>query len=803
MRWLSRYALIAACGLLAGSCSVTRHLPPDVYMLTSNTIETDKSVPVDERISAGEFDTYIRQEPARKFLGTNLPVWLYNQADPEKNNGWNNLLRKLGSEPVILDTMLTELSARNIKLYMNSRGFYESESDYRIRLKPRKQKASVTYSVRQGRPYRIASLSYDYEDKIIEREIVADSASTLIRPGDIFDLNALNDERKRIVDYLKDQGYYRFSIDNISYIADTTAGDHLVDLTMVVRKQLEGYDQEGNPIRENNAIYRLSAINVFPAYDATLAVADPDYLRTMDTTYYQGLNIITHGRPRIKPSTLRRAIPIYPDYLYSTVDRQRTSGNLQRLGYFTNASVVFSVPRSTGDDNYVTYIGDDTSGDAPLTAAEKPLVCNIYCTPALRQGYTLDFEATTSSAFYALRPKVSYLNRNLFRGAELLNISLSGGYEFNTSRDAANSYDIGLSASISFPRFFAPFRIDRANKLFNPQTRFEATTSLQRKAKYHRTVSGVNFGYSWSNGRHSSYALRPLNINVVDVNYIDRDFLCDIKNTYLRESYKSQYIAAISGSYIYNDADFRERGHTFTFRVNAETAGNITDGLAHWLSHPVTEQVNTDDCGQGSAAPRSETFYKLFGIRYSQYFRIDASVSGTIPLGFSTALACRFFAGIALPYGNSTSLPMDRMFYVGGGNSLRGWPVRALGPGASPKGQEDGFKDQLGNMRLEANAEFRFPIWNALHGAVFVDAGNVWFAGMPGAADDEVFRLGDFYKQLGINTGIGIRYDLDLVVIRLDWGIRLHDPSLPAGQRWIHDFRWANTALNFGIGYPF
>lgn len=796
-----KYIAAIAAGVLLSSCSVTRHLPPNAYILTRNKIETDKSTPREERISAGELDDYIRQTPSKKFLGTNLPVWLYNQADPGKDNGWNNLLRRLGSAPVILDTALTALSSRNIKLYMDKRGWYDSRSWYDIKYK-RSHKAVVTYSVKQGIPYRINSVNYDYQDKFLAQVLRQDTASSLVRKGEIFNLEVLNQERQRITRYLKDCGYYTFTVNNINYIADTLAGDHLVNLVMVIKKHLAGYDSEGEPIYENNAVYHLDDIYVYPDYNATKAATDPDYLRSMDTTYYQGLYILHQGKLKIRPRTLRRAIPIHAGYLYSAGDQQRTSGNLQRLDYFNNASVTFYEAPST-DGSYITYVGEGESGQ-PVETLEKPLDCDIYCTPAMRQGYTLDFEATTSSAFYALRPSISYLNRNLFRGAELLNISLTGGYEFNKDESAVkNSYEFGVSASITFPRFLAPFQIDRAGKLWRPITRLELSTNLQRKSKYHRTITGANLGYTWGNGRRSTYTVRPIDFNLVDVSFIDNAFLCSIENRYLRESYKSQYIAALSASYVFNEPKTR-KGNSLTLRVNAETAGNITDALAHWLSSPVTEQVNIDDCGgSGDTKPRYETFYKVFNIRYSQYFRIDASISNTVPLGFRTAIAYRFYGGIGVPYGNSSTLPMDRMFYVGGSNSMRGWPVRALGPGDSPQGRESGFKNQLGNLRLEANFEFRFPVWKALHGALFFDLGNVWLAGIPGAAPDEVFRFDTFYKELGFNTGLGLRYDLNLVVIRLDWGVRLHDPSLPAGHRWIKAFKWSNTSLNFGIGYPF
>lgn len=287
--------------------------------------------------------------------------------------------------------------------------------------------------------------------------------------------------------------------------------------------------------------------------------------------------------------------------------------------------MTFSEPEPE-DDNYITYIGEGGEGEAPVQTLERALDCDIFCTPAMRQGYTLDFEATTSSAFYALRPTVSYLNRNLFRGAELLNISLSGGYEFNTDETAAkNSYEVGLTASVTFPRFLAPFPIDRAGKLYRPLTRIEVSTNLQRKSKYHRTITGANIGYSWNNGRNTTYTVRPIDFNLVDVSFIDTDFLCSIQNSYLRESYKSQYIAAISGSYLFNNPN-TGKGNSITVRVNAETAGNLTDALAHWLSSPVSEQVNIDDCGTGDRPPH--------GTKHSTKYSASAtrSISAWMPV---------------------------------------------------------------------------------------------------------------------------------------------------------------------------
>jgi outer membrane protein assembly factor BamA len=212
--------------------------------------------------------------------------------------------------------------------------------------------------------------------------------------------------------------------------------------------------------------------------------------------------------------------------------------------------------------------------------------------------------------------------------------------------------------------------------------------------------------------------------------------------------------------------------------------------LSHLLSKPAPERDH----------------YNIFGIRYSQYFRTDLSFSRKEVLGAKTALAYRLYAGAGLAYGNSTEIPIDRLFYAGGSNSMRGWAARTLGPGSVTITEDQRiYPSQVGNMKIEANLEFRFPIWSMFNGALFFDAGNVFMIGQKGReyAEGSVFHFNDFYKNIGFNTGLGIRLDISFAVLRFDWGIRLYDPNQPMGERWIHNFRWKNTALNFGVGYPF
>ncbi len=781
-------SVAAGVMLLACSCSVTRYVPQGSYLLRENVVEADRNAPKQERIKVEEMEQYVRQTPNKRFLGTNLYLWVYNIAKPGRNTVLARMWRRIGQAPVLLDTTLTRRSAENIRTYMNSRGFFDARAWYEI--DTARRKARVVYRAEQGRPYYIGNIRHRFRDEFLRSVILEDSASTLLHTGDVFDINVLDRERLRITEYLKRRGYYNFSINNIGYVADSTVGDHRIDLTMEVRQYLSGYDERGNPQMENNRIYRLRNIYVNADYDPTIAATDSVYRHDLDTLEYRGLKIVYHQKPRVRKEILRRTINLYPNYLYNSDEVKRAYDNIMRLGYYRSANILFTEVRDTAARNLVTFIGDTGGdGEAALTTEEGYLDCTILCTPALRQSYKIELEASTTSNFYGLTATVGYQNRNLFRGVELFDVSVMGGYEFIRMKGRKSSFEVGGTTSISFPRFIAPFRIDRFNRLSNPRTKFELSVNSQRRPYYHRTLSGVTWGYSWGNGRHSSYTLRPVDVNLVKMSYIDEDFLSQQRNPYLRNSYTSQLIAGISGSYVYNSQMSRvdvDR-NSLALRINWETTGNLIGALTHLFSSPA----------------EGEDYYKLFGIRYSQYFRVDANLSNKIVLDPRNSLVYRLYAGVGHSYGNSTALPFDRLFYCGGSNSMRGWLARTLGPGNAPLPEDRSYPSQLGNLKLEANLEYRFPVWGVLNGALFFDAGNIWFLKGGDADPDGVFRFDRFWSQLGFNTGLGARFDFNFFVVRVDWGIKLHDPNQPSGQRWIHDFRFRNTALNFGVGYPF
>lgn len=794
LRFLS-YITFVATMLMLAACNVTRSLPEGEYLLSKVSFRDDKSTPRDERITVDrdDLESYVRQSPNKRILGIDFYVWVYEKANPNKDNWINNTMRKIGEEPVLLDSVLTDKSIQNLQTYLHTRGYCQSSVRCDVDTTRRKRRAELTYTLHQGEPTRINELSYDFRDASLRSIILADTAATLLHIGDIFDITRLDSERERIATDLNNRGYLDFTVNNISYEVDTIGHQTKADVKMIIKPTLVDYDGRGAQVWSDNAVYRIRNVNVFPTYDPMLRSTGGFKANAkIDTTYYYGLNIIRdlNTTPQLRDAVLRRTIPIYPNYIYAVDQINHTNKELMSLGFFRNAKIDFTaVPH---DDTYVSYVGNDGDDSEIHNTREEYIDCNIYCTPALKQSAKVEVEASSTSTFYGFSATLGYSNKNVFRGAEAFDIAARFGFEFMYARDVKkrSAQELGITAGLSFPRFLAPFHTSPGMKISQPRTRLELAFDYQNRPYYRRNIFTTRWAYSWQQGDRSSIVLRPVDINWIDVKEVDEQFLADIDNQYLRTSFESQLTAGLSASFIYNTqrSDFDQ--NVTIVRANLESAGNLIQGLEHLFSKPAA----------------GKDYYEILGVRYSQYVRAELSASHKIDLGHKMALAGRLFGGVGVTYGNSMgrSIPFDRMFYCGGANSMRGWVPRTLGPGNKPMVEDTSYPSQVGDVRLEANLEFRFPIWWIFHGALFLDAGNVWYLrDTEDSSPEEVFRFNNFYRQLGFNTGAGLRIDATFVILRFDLGIQLHNPGRPEGERWIHNFKWSNMALNFGVGYPF
>ncbi len=766
--------------VLVVSCGVTRNIPEGQYLLRRVNVESDLDSPIEERISASELEKYVRQTPNKRLFGFNFYLWIYSLANPEKDNWWNNIKRKIGEEPVYYDELLSQRSQQNLNIYMDSQGFYSSSASFDVDTLSRQKRANVIYRVKQGQPYRVKSLEYEFRDSLLRPLILADTVNSLIHTGDIFSVTLLERERDRITKSLRRVGYFDFTVNNIEFRADTLIGDHSVALQMIVKSALRGYDERGRAQYAPNIRYRIGDVSILPDFDPTVMITDEKFLSSIDTMSYRGLSIVhdKDSKPNVRPKVLRQMVPLTSGSIYDMNDVERAYQNLMSLGYFKSARIGFRVDttnRSNGVDSLLTSY--------------------ILCTPSLKQSFNIELEGTTTSTFYGLYTTFGYQNRNIFRGAEAWSVDFTVGYEHMKAPDAVKkrATEFGLSTSLTFPRFVLPLPFSLYEGVVKPQTEVELSINLQDRPYYNRTLSSASLGYAWRNRGYSSFLVKPISINVIDMKYIDDSYLEALKNDYLRNSFQTQFVGGLTLGYAYNSQSKNPNGSYSQLRVNAETAGNTIDAFERML--------NKDKSTSGD-------YYELFGIRYAQYFRADVNFSRSISLGSSnrSALVGRVYAGVGVAYGNSVAIPMDRLFYGGGSNSMRGWSPRTLGPGSVEEVADAVYPSQLGDLKFEVNAEYRFPIWGLFHGAIFADVGNVWYLkDSEGVYDPaSIFHSTEFYKQLGANTGVGLRVDIKFAVLRLDWGVQLHNPNKTMGQRWvIKNFNWNNSAINFGVGYPF
>ncbi|MFI3332954.1 MAG: BamA/TamA family outer membrane protein [Rikenellaceae bacterium] len=796
LRPLIRKILYIAILITTLSCGAVRNTPQGSYFLTHVKVTEDKTTPKEERIPAYILEGYIRQNPNKRLLGTNFYVWAYNLANPDKDNSWNKFKRKVGQAPIYYDDLLTENGAENLKIYMNSQGYYSSTVAFEVDTTRAKRRAFVNYIVDQQEPYIISSHNYLFRDSLIEPLILRDTSKSLIKVGAPFNATTLDRERERIASNLRQEGYFNFTTNNVSFLADTLSGNKSAAITTVITPYLAGYNEQGQPIIENHTRFLINNINIAPNFDPTVVMTDTAYLSKIDTVNYRGLDIVFEGeRANVRRKVLRQAVPIYPNSYYNSSLVDETYKNLISIGYFKSAKVMFT--ESAAEDIVVdslytpSSIGDKADSTTMLGSPLNHLTCNILCTPALRQSVKLEAEGSSTSSFYGLSVTAGYQNRNIFRGAEAFDVALTTGYEYMKSQDATKrkATEIGISTGLSFPRFILPELISDFPQVVQPRTNLELSASYQDRPYYTRTLFGASWDYSWRTSGNSSYTVRPIDINLIDMENLDSDFYESLNNDYLKMSFETQLVAGLSFSYAYNNQLSNANSNATMVRYNFESSGNLVGAFTHWLS-----------------SPSSSGTYNILGIPYAQYLRTDINVSRKIMLGEVTAIAARWYSGVGLAYGNSVSLPFDRLFYMGGSNSMRGWSPRTLGPGSTllEESDDDYYPNKVGDIKLEANLELRFPLWENIHGATFFDVGNVWYMNQNSYDDpDGIFHFDTFYKQLGFNTGFGLRLDITFAVLRLDWGVQLHNPNLPEGQRWITKFNWDYTSLNFGVGYPF
>ena len=729
-------AAFALC--LLASCSTTRYVGEGQSLLNAVHV---KALGSNELVNTANLRNYVRQRPnARWFSLVRLPLLTYSLSGSDTTKWVNRTLRAIGEAPVIYDSLKAELSKADLRQQLRNEGFLDAQVDFEESRKGKK--TDVTFWLQPGEPYFLHRLRYQVDDAQIRQMLRGDSLRRLLREGMRFDVALLDAERQRITALLVDSGYYRFHKEFITYHADTTAGSHLVNLTL----RLGLFHQNNRPDTLHTR-YRLRSIRY--------ASGDP-----------------TDDRIHLRQHVLDECTHLAPGAWYSASGLRNTYnhfGRLQAVKY-TNIS---------------------------LSPAEADTLLDCHIQIQTNKPSTLSFqpEGTNTAGDLGAAASLTYQNRNLFRGSEVLSIELRGAYEAIKGLEGYSNQDFteySLETRLQFPRFIIPFINRDLRRRLNATSEVSLLYDLQDRPEFHRRVLSATWRYRWNMaGRHDRYQLDLLDLNYVFMPWISQTFRREYlesetsRNAILRYNYEDLFITKLGFGYSY------AKGMT-AVKTNVETSGNVLAAGARLFG------AKKDERGQ----------YRLFNIAFAQYVKGDLDLTHSIDIDKSNQVVLHLGLGIAYPYGNSNVLPFEKRYFSGGANSVRGWSVRSLGPGKYK--ERDGrinFINQTGDMKLDLNAEYRTHLFWKLNGALFVDAGNIWTLREYDIQPGGQFRLKDFPSQLAVGYGMGLRLNLGYFILRFDLGMKAVNPAYEEDEDEhypiLHPRFSRDYAFHFAVGLPF
>lgn len=765
-----RYALLATVVFLLASCSATKYVPEGSYLLDEVRIQTDN-----KEIKPSNLAMYVRQNPNSKWFSLmKTQLYVYNWSGKDSTRWINRTLRRLGDAPVIYSTEETNRSSEEMTKAIQNMGYMGATVEPISQSKKKKMK--LIYKVSSGKPYKIRSLKYDIQDDKIMEYMRRDSASTYLSEGMYFDVNKLDAERQRITDNLLHNGYYKFNKEYISYTADTVRNTYLVDLTL----HLAPYKQRDDDVAQKHRQYYINKVNFITDYNV-LESSALSSIEINDSVHYKEFPIYYKDKLYLRPKVLTNNLRIVPGTLYNEQDVQRTYSNFGRLQALKYTNIRF----------FETQIGDTSKLNA-----------YVMLTKSKHQSVSFGLDGTNSAGDLGAAASVSFQNRNIFRGSETFMIKLRGAYEAVSGLQGGYNHEdyteLGAEATINFPRFLFPFLSNDFKRKIRATTEFGVQYNYQIRPEFSRIVTSANWSYKWGfQSRYSQHRIDLLDINYLYMPTISKEFrekyLDKEQNAILKYNYEDRLIVRTGYSYTYNSAGQALMnntiiGNSYSVRFNFESAGN--------LLYAIAEMTNKKKNDSGE--------YALLNIPFAQYIKGDFDFAKNIVIDNRNSVAFHIGAGIAVPYGNATLVPFEKRYFSGGANSVRGWSVRDLGPGAFSG--DGNFLNQSGDLKFDASIEYRTRLFWKLRGAVFVDVGNIWtlreYESQPGGK----FELNKFYKQIAVAYGLGLRMDLDFFVLRFDGGMKAINPVYEnKKERFpiIHPKFSRDFAFHFAVGYPF
>jgi hypothetical protein len=780
-KFMRTYFLLLLSLVILSSCSITRNIPDDRYLLRRNRILVD-----DSHVKSDELRTFVRQNPNRKILGFyRFHLNIYQLADRGTENNLKYWMKNtIGEPPVIYEPYLADATARQFELYLHSKGYFNARVNYQTHMQRRR--ATVTYQIQGNKPYTIRNKDYNIQDNHLKGFVMQDTINSLIGSGDRYDADILHEERLRISRQLKNKGFYQFSREFIFFRIDSALSSHQLDLEVVINNpedvRLTRIDDR---LHERHRRFIIEQINIYPDYSPfrqSTSFTDTTTFFVEKGTQQSAYNFFHEGPMRIRPRAIVNNIMLEQNNYYSINDVELTYSHLSRLRNFRFINLQFvenTQPNNGRPSDTLGFI------NAQIELARSPA-----------NAFTVEAEGLNTSGNLGIAGNVIYHNRNVFRGAEVLNLRFKGALEVSgESRSEEfiqslpfNTLEVGAEASIDFPKLLFPIRMERLSKTARPKSTLLTGINFRQRPDYTRYIYNLSYGFEWSPDSRKRQHLYPLEISSIKV---FNDSLLQAKipdnNPLLLSRFKDHLITGTKYSYSFSSQELGRDVDFMYFRGNMEVAGNLLYLISETLDAPRDNNQS----------------YRLFNIPFAQYVKGDADFRYYRVYDQNNTLAFRLMAGVGIPYGNLNVLPFVKSYYGGGANSIRAWRIYSLGPGRYQDSLDVRF-DSYGDIKLEANAEYRFNIYKFWKGAFFVDAGNVWFLKENPQFPGGDFNTRHFYKDIAIGTGAGLRLDFDFFIVRIDAAFRVRDPARPSGNRWISKTPgWRNWNFNLGIGYPF
>ncbi|NNM16852.1 MAG: BamA/TamA family outer membrane protein [Bacteroidia bacterium] len=764
MKRILLYLLLVS--FLGTACNPTRKLAENEKLLLKTKVKTDQSKYNDE------LKAIIKQKPNRKMLGIlrfNLGVYnLFANTDEDTLN-W--ISRTVGEPPVVLDTVLTERTSKQMSLYMQNRGYFNSvvkdSTWYRGK---NDNKAIVLYKIKSKIPYTIRELNYNVVDTSVAKLIEADKKNSLLKLDDNFDSRVMQLERNRITNMLKNFGYYFFNQEYITFRVDSSLKNHQVKLFMDVAPETVLDEISGQPLVVPHSAYYLNNIYIRTDYDPLRK----NIVTKLFSKKFNDYTFVSADTMQYNHCILSQHMFLNKGGLYKLKDLEKTYEKLADLGVFK-------------------FINIELFKDTTSDASSNLLNANVYLTPRKKQDYSFEIEGTRSGSDFGISGNVVYRNKNTFKGAELMQIKLRGSVEATRSLSqddtklVFNTYEIGPEVSLTIPKLLLPFTGCKKTKNANAFTVFSTNYNLENRPEFRRTIANLSAGFGKKLGKYWEGRLYFADLNFVDVSLSDnfRDLLNNIGDQSLIDQFEDHLIPSTRLSVVFNNQKLGRNSDFLFFRTDIEFAGNALS----WINEGRNADLNAD--GK----------FEVLGIQYSQYFKPEFDLRYYQYINKHSTMVWRISPAIGIPYKNSNVLPYEESFWGGGPNDLRAFRTRKLGPGGF---DEDDKVLRNGEIKLISNIEYRFDIVDFLKGAAFIDAGNVWLKNEDSAKPNAHFDTSRFLEEIAIGTGIGLRWDFTYFIFRLDGAIKVRDPSNVDADRWvIGNAKPKDVNLNIGIGYPF